>query len=126
MPTRVLTEFPAAIAAPAVESDVNSYLEDAAHYPGGHAGGVVRPRSVEEVSAILRRSDPILVVGAQSSLTGGATPFGDIVLVTDRLNAIEVAGARVGLRRQVQALGGELAVREAPLVLAKERQSLGG
>jgi len=79
------------------------FLRDAAHYPGGHALGVVRPRTVDEVSGILRqaaaRKGPpiwhILSVGAQSSLTGGATPLGDVVLSTERLTALHVEGDRV-------------------------------
>ena len=47
------------------------------------------------MSAALRNGQPILPIGAQSSLTGGATPFGDIVLTTDRLQSIVVEGDRV-------------------------------
>ena len=75
--------------------DVSSFLEDAAHYPGGHASGLLRPRTVEEVSAALKTGERILAVGAQSSLTGGATPFGDVVLSTDRLNSLHIDGDRV-------------------------------
>lgn len=71
------------------------YLEDAAHYPGGRAVGVFRPRSIDELSACLRQPRRTLVVGAQSSLTGGATPSHDVVITTDRLNAIEVDGDRI-------------------------------
>ncbi len=35
------------------------------------------------------------MVGAQSSLTGGATPLGDIVLSTERLTALRIDGDRV-------------------------------
>ena len=88
-----------------------SFLEDAAHYPGGHAAGVVRPRSVEEVSAFLREGKRILPVGAQSSLTGGATPFGDVVMSTDRLTGISISSDRVraGAGVPLQVLQDELA-----------------
>src|SRR5918995_1644577 len=60
------------------EALIGRFLEDAAHYPGGHAAAVWRMRSVEEVSALLRlQPRHVLAVGAQSSLTGGATPQGD-------------------------------------------------
>ncbi|MSO51263.1 MAG: lactate dehydrogenase [Acidobacterium sp.] len=74
------------------------FLHDAARYPGGHAAGVVRPTSVEEMSETLRvaphQGGPyrVLAVGAQSSLTGGATPFGDLVLSTERLTSLRVEG----------------------------------
>jgi D-lactate dehydrogenase (cytochrome) len=89
---------------------VPSFLEDAAHYPGGHATGVFRPRSVDEVSACLRHRH-ILPVGAQSSLTGGATPFGDVVLSTERLTSIAITGerARVGGGVPLQVLQDQLA-----------------
>lgn len=76
-------------------SDIQSFLKDAAHYPGGHASGLLRPRTVEEISAALQSGDRILAVGAQSSLTGGATPFGDVVLSTDRLVDLDITGDRV-------------------------------
>jgi len=64
------------------------YLSDAAHFPGGHAAAVVIPRDVAEIPAIVRAAGTLLVVGAQSSLTGGATPMGEVVLSTERLNRI--------------------------------------
>jgi len=63
-------------------------LEDAAHYPGGHARYLAAPRNEIEVAAVLRSCDRVLPIGAQSSLTGGATPMGDVVLSTARLNRI--------------------------------------
>jgi len=91
--------------------DIQRFLEDAAHYPGGHASGLVRPRTIDEVSAALRTGGRILAVGAQSSLTGGATPFGDVVLSTDRLNDFEIIGdrVRVGAGVPLQTLQDELA-----------------
>jgi len=64
------------------------YLSDAAHYPGGHAAAVVVPRGVDDVPAIVREARTLLAVGAQSSLTGGATPMGETVLSTERLTRI--------------------------------------
>ena len=99
-------------AAPQPEIDnAGAYLEDAAHYPGGHAIGVLRPRSIQEISACLRLNQPILAVGAQSSLTGGATPFGDVVLSTERLQSIDagVDHARVDAGVPLQTLQDHLA-----------------
>jgi D-lactate dehydrogenase (cytochrome) len=63
-------------------------LEDAAHYPGGAAAAVAVPRSEADVAALLRSSRSVLPVGAQSSLTGGATPHGGVVIRTDRLSRV--------------------------------------
>jgi D-lactate dehydrogenase (cytochrome) len=70
----------------------------------------VRPASIDEVSACLRNSEAILPVGAQSSLTGGATPFGGVVLSTDRLTATSNTGdrVRVGAGVPLQTLQDEL------------------
>jgi D-lactate dehydrogenase (cytochrome) len=76
---------------PPIERDpevVASFLSDAAHVPGGFAAGVATPRSEAEVAAIIVASDRVLPVGAQSSLTGGATPRGEVVLSTRALNVI--------------------------------------
>ena len=67
---------------------VTSFLEDAAHYPNGHTAGVARPSSEAEVAAFVRAARRILPVGAQSSLTGGATPMGELIVATDRLDRI--------------------------------------
>jgi D-lactate dehydrogenase (cytochrome) len=79
---------------------VSSFLSDAAHMPGGHAIGVAFPRTVAEVSAVVTGAAHVLPVGAQSSLTGGATPRGDVVLSTRALSAIEI---RPGQRVRVGA-----------------------
>jgi len=96
---------------PALQADASSFLEDAAHYPGGTAAGVLRPRSIDDVSACLRDARRVLAVGAQSSLTGGATPFGDLVLSTDRLTSISVGPdrVRVGAGVTLQRIQDELA-----------------
>jgi D-lactate dehydrogenase (cytochrome) len=64
------------------------YLSDAAHFPGGHAVDVVVPRTTDEIPAIVRRAKTLLAVGAQSSLTGGATPMGEVLVSTERLTRI--------------------------------------
>jgi len=91
------------------------FLEDAAHYPDGRAAGVMRPRTIEELSACLSEAAlagrRILPVGAQSSLTGGATPFGDVVLSTERLNGVQVSDdhVRVGAGVPLDSLQAVLA-----------------
>ena len=63
------------------------------------------------MSALLRIADRVLPIGAQSSLTGGATPTGDIILATDGLTGVEIAGDRVRARAGVplQTIQDELA-----------------
>jgi len=67
---------------------VAAFLEDAAHYPGGNADGLVAGTSEADIANLLRGSLPVLCIGAQSSLTGGATPMGDVLLTTSRMNRI--------------------------------------
>ncbi|HTK28807.1 MAG TPA: FAD-binding oxidoreductase [Vicinamibacterales bacterium] len=73
------TTDPAALAA---------VVEDAAHFPGGHAASVVTPGDEAGIAAAVRAAPAVLAIGAQSSLTGGATPFGELVVSTRRLNRI--------------------------------------
>ena len=86
---------------PPIQTDPDalaSFLEDAAHYYGGHAAGVAYPRSEGEVAALVRSCDRLLPIGAQSSLTGGATPMGDVLLNTTRfadIARIDAASVRV-------------------------------
>ena len=91
MSHRIAARRPRPAAAPPIERDpsiVSSFLSDAAHVPGGHASGVAFPRTEAEVAAMVRDADRVLPIGAQSSLTGGATPRGDIVLSTRTLTSI--------------------------------------
>ena len=67
---------------------VSAVLEDAAHYPGGHAAGVARPATEKDVAALVAGAAQVLPIGAQSSLTGGATPMGDVVLDLQRFDRI--------------------------------------
>ena len=91
-----------------------SYLEDAAHFPGGHLAGLVAPASEADVAAALRHARTILPIGAQSSLTGGATPMGDTVLTTSRMNRI----VEIGLDRVRVEAGVTLADLDAALAAA--------
>jgi D-lactate dehydrogenase (cytochrome) len=71
-----------------------SVLEDAAHVPGGLAAGVAFPRTTQEVASLVASAPAILPIGAQSSLTGGATPRGEIVLSTRALTSIAIDADR--------------------------------
>jgi D-lactate dehydrogenase (cytochrome) len=68
---------------------IAAFLSDAAHVPGGFAPGVATPRIEAEVAAVVARAERVLPVGAQSSLTGGATPRGELVLSTHALDSID-------------------------------------
>lgn len=57
--------------------------------PGGFAAGVAFPRNESEVSALVASAARVLPIGAQSSLTGGATPRGDVVISTRALARID-------------------------------------
>jgi D-lactate dehydrogenase (cytochrome) len=69
-----------------------SFLEDAAHFPGGFASGLSTPASESEAAALVRSASAVLAIGAQSSLTGGATPRGEVLLSTSHLNRILATG----------------------------------
>ncbi|MGQ0736706.1 MAG: FAD-binding oxidoreductase [Acidobacteriota bacterium] len=110
---RVMARIPG-VAPVALETDADliaGYLDDAARYPGGHADALARPRSVEEVAAMVRQATRVLPVGARSSLTGGATPAGGIVLSTERMTGIARRGSLVtaGAGVTLQVLQQELA-----------------
>ena len=71
---------------------VGQFLADAAHVPGGFADAVAFPADAREVADVLRRNAMVLPVGAQSSLTGGATPRGGVVLSTRRMTSMRRLG----------------------------------
>ena len=50
------------------------------------------PQSEAEVAALVRDAAHVLPIGAQSSLTGGATPRGDLVISTRALSTIDSVG----------------------------------
>jgi D-lactate dehydrogenase (cytochrome) len=64
------------------------HLTDAAHFTGGHAAGMALPESEADVAAVLQGSAAVLPIGAQSSLTGGATPMGELLLSTARFGRV--------------------------------------
>ena len=70
-----------------------SHLEDAAHFPGGRAVEAIVPQTEADVAQALNASSRVLPIGAQSSLTGGATPMGETLLLTHRMNRIEPIAA---------------------------------
>jgi D-lactate dehydrogenase (cytochrome) len=83
------------------------YLEDAAHFPGGRADQLVTPTTEAELAEALCTAKAALPVGAQSSLTGGATPTGGTVISTRRFTGIELLGServRAGAGTPLQAL----------------------
>jgi D-lactate dehydrogenase (cytochrome) len=90
-PPRPGSDRPAALTTAADE--VAGFLEDAAHFPGGHAVAVAFPRDEAELASVLRQARAVLPVGAQSSLTGGATPMGEVVLSLTRLTSMTAPSA---------------------------------
>ena len=76
--------------------DVRAFLEDAAHFSGGHAAGIVFPRSTREMAGAVAAAAAVLPIGAQSSLTGGATPMGEVILATSKMaRVLEVSGSHL-------------------------------
>jgi D-lactate dehydrogenase (cytochrome) len=83
---------PSAVAVDATRDTIAAHLEDAAHFPGGHADGFARPRTEAEVAGLIEAYTRVLPIGAQSSVTGGATPDGGLILSTERLTSIRDVG----------------------------------
>ncbi|HCE02652.1 MAG TPA: FAD-binding oxidoreductase [Acidobacteria bacterium] len=113
------------------DSELTAYLEDAAHFPDGHSSLVVCPRDEQQLATVLRDATTVLPVGAQSSLTGGATPMGDTVISLSELSSIAppeldsvTAGAGVTLTALREALTG--AGRAYPPVPTYEGATVGG
>jgi D-lactate dehydrogenase (cytochrome) len=103
---RITTVSAEHLVAPHIERDpaiLASFLSDAARVPGGFADGITFPATAADVAAVVARAARVLPVGAQSSLTGGATPRGEVILSTRRLTNLTIgtdwacAGAGVPL-----------------------------
>ena len=96
---RIVARGAKAASLPKIERDPDmlaSFASDAAHVPDGFASGVAFPTDEAGVAALLAAADRVLPVGAQSSLTGGATPRGDVVLSTRALTRLdEPTGGRI-------------------------------
>jgi D-lactate dehydrogenase (cytochrome) len=93
---------------------VAAFLEDAAHFPGGHAGGLITALSEADIAQALAGIAPVLPIGAQSSLTGGATPMGEVVLATNRLSRIiDIGSDSVRVESGVVLLDLDQALRRA-------------
>jgi D-lactate dehydrogenase (cytochrome) len=111
----ITTRVAGATALPRVDTDpsiLGAFLNDAAHVPGGFATGLAIPHDINEVAAIVRSAAQILPIGAQSSLTGGATPRGDVILSTRALTRIDAPHdglVRVGAGVPLAALQRQLA-----------------
>jgi D-lactate dehydrogenase (cytochrome) len=110
---------------------VSAWLQDAARYPGGHADEVCFPESESDVAALVREGRPLLVVGAQSSLTGGATPRGEVVVSTSRMRRIgdwTDASVRCGAGVVLADLDAECAARDLyfPPVPTYDGATVGG
>lgn len=58
--------------------------------PGGHAPALAIPCDEAAVATAVADAASVLAIGAQSSLTGGATPRGEVLLSTERLRTLEV------------------------------------
>ena len=91
MSHRIKARRAVTVTPPQIDRDqavVSSFLSDAAHVPGGFAEGVAFPRDEAEAASLVAHAARVLPVGAQSSLTGGATPRGDVVLSTRALTTL--------------------------------------
>jgi D-lactate dehydrogenase (cytochrome) len=112
---RIHARAPRDAAPPAIHDDpgvLASFSSDAAHVAGGFAAGIAFPRDEAEIAALVSRHAPILTIGAQSSLTGGATPRGELIVSTRHLTSIARAGGghvRVGAGVALAALQTQLA-----------------
>jgi D-lactate dehydrogenase (cytochrome) len=112
---RIQSRQPPPGATPHIESapDVTqAFISDAAHVPGGQVDGVAFPHDGDAVAALVAQASRVLAVGAQSSLTGGATPRGDLVISTRALTSIGTPGdgrIRVGAGVPLKTLQSTLA-----------------
>jgi FAD/FMN-containing dehydrogenase len=88
---------------------VRPYLVEARGLIEGEAGAVFRPRSTDEVAALMRLARahrvPVVALGGRTGLTGGGVPFGGIVLSLERMNRIgAVDAANATLRAEAGAV----------------------
>ncbi len=113
------------------DEQIQAVLHDSAQYPGGYASLLIQPQSEAELASILRQYACVLPIGAQSSLTGGATPMGEVVVSLTHLTKILEIGpetVRVQAGISLRALQEELARRDAyyPPVPSYDGATVGG
>ena len=112
---RISVPPPPALDAPPVDTRPDllaSFLSDAAHVAGGFAVGIAFPHAAADVSALVASAPRVLPIGAQSSLTGGATPRGELLLATRGLTGVTIQSrttVRVGAGVPLVELQRELA-----------------
>jgi D-lactate dehydrogenase (cytochrome) len=114
---RLQLQPPPAASPPPIDRDperLEAVAKDAAAMRGGGAIGLVEPRDEAELCAWLRAHPelPVLAQGALTSLTGGATPDGEVVISLARLTGLEID---VEARRAVAGAGLVLANLHAAL-----------
>lgn len=89
-------------------------MVDAAHFPGGHAAGIVFPRTTEDVADAMAQHETVLPIGAQSSLTGGATPMGETIVATSKMaRIVSVTPREIVVEPGVTVAAMQEALREA-------------
>lgn len=98
---------PAPCPAPELQRDadvLSAYVDDASSSGPGQCAGLIRPASEGEAAAFLRETSGagvrVLPQAARSSLTGGASPRGEVIVSSERMTAIGAldrfaGGARV-------------------------------
>jgi D-lactate dehydrogenase (cytochrome) len=55
---------------------------------GGFSAGIAFPETAAEIAALVASTPSLLPIGAQSSLTGGATPRGEVIVATRGLTGV--------------------------------------
>ena len=81
---------------------LEAFSEDAAHFPDGRPLAVAAPTNEAEIVRVLQTRVPSWRSAHSRRLTGGATPMGDVVLSTSRMNRIlEVRDDRVRVQAGV-------------------------
>ncbi len=69
-----------------------SYFEDSSNIKGGHAGEVVIPENIKELSSFMTEADdqktPVTISGGGTGTTGSRVPFGGKVLSLEKFNNV--------------------------------------
>ena len=83
-----------------------TFIEDASGYRG-EADELLTPGSEQELVEIVKRGEPITIVGAGTGVTGGSVPHEGLAVSMQRFQKIEIekGRARVGAGVSLEALG---------------------